>query len=104
MDGLVDPLVIETLLGAVGSGQWWRLVGAIIVALVAATRYVTADRFAVGVGEWISAVSALLGGIAAALLAGAVWWHALVIGLFVSSTGRGFWDRVRALLPKRGSA
>jgi hypothetical protein len=104
MDGIISPLVVDQLIGAAGAAQWWRLVGAILLAVIAVVRFVTRDRFAVVVGEWISAVSALVGGIAAALLAGTVWWHALIIGLLVSSSSRGFWDRIRSLLPKRPSA
>lgn len=98
---MIEESVFTTLVGAAGEGQIERLVGAILVSIVALVRYVTQDRFSLEVGSWISAVSALCGGVGAALLAGAVWWHALMIGLVVAPSSKGFWGRVRSLLPKR---
>jgi hypothetical protein len=100
---MIEQSVIETLIGAASEGRWERIVGSMLVVLVAAVRYVSRDRFSELVGEWISAVSALLGGIGAALLAGTEWWHALLIGLVVLPNSKGFWDRIRDLLPKRGN-
>jgi hypothetical protein len=98
---MIEQSVIDTLIGAASDGRWERILGSILVALVALTRYVTRDRFSELVGEWISAVSALLGGIGAALLAGTQWWHAVLIGLVVLPSSKGFWDRIRDLLPRR---
>lgn len=98
---MIDQAVIDTLIGAAEDGHIAQLVGAILLALVGLARSITRDRFTVGVGAWISAVSALLGGVGAALLAGTVWWHAIIIGLLVAPSSRGFWDRIRDLLPKR---
>jgi hypothetical protein len=98
---MIEENVINTLVGAASDGRWERILGSILVVLVALTRYVTRDRFSEHVGAWISAVSALLGGIGAALLAGTEWWHALLIGLVVLPSSKGFWDRIRDLLPKR---
>jgi hypothetical protein len=98
---MIEQNVIDTLIGAASEGRWERIVGSILVVLVTLTRYVTRDRFSQQVGEWISAVSALLGGIGAALLAGTEWWHAVLIGLVVLPSSKGFWDRIRDLLPER---
>lgn len=98
---MLDQSMIDTLIGAASDGRWERLIGAILLVLVALVRYVTRDRFSLETGQWISAVSALAGGVGAALLAGTVWWHALLIGLVVAPGSRGFWDRIRDLLPKR---
>jgi len=98
---MIEQSVIDTLIGATSDGRWERILGSILVILVGLTRYVTRDRFSTQVGAWISAVSALLGGIGAALLAGTAWWHALLIGLVVLPSSKGFWDRLRDLLPKR---
>ncbi len=100
---MIEQSVIETLIGAASEGRWERILGSILVALVALTRYVTKDRFSQQAGAWISAVSALLGGIGAALLAGTEWWHALLIGIVVLPSSKGFWDRIRDLLPPRGA-
>ena len=100
---MIEQSVIDTLIGAASEGRWERILGSILIALVALIRYVTRDRFSQQVGAWISAVSAILGGIGAALLAGAEWWHALLIGLVVLPSSKGFWDRIRDLLPKRGA-
>jgi hypothetical protein len=101
MDGITNQALIDLLVASAEDGQWWRLVGIVLVVLVGLVRFLTEKRFSAAVGRWTQAVSGVVRAWAAALMVGGVWWTALLVALFVSASSRTFWAQIRSLLPER---
>jgi hypothetical protein len=66
------------------------IVGAALLALTVFVRTYLEPKLEGAAQSWISAGAAWVGGIAALLVAGQVWWHALILGGLVSATSSGF--------------
>lgn len=98
---MLDEATIRTLIGAIEDGEYQQIVGYALLILTMFWRWLSADKFSDRAGRWISASTSFLSGIGVALAAGGVFWHALLIGVFVSPTSRGFWELIRGLLPNR---
>jgi len=104
MEGIITQDIINALVASAEAGQWWRLVGAILVALCALARFLVNGRLTDTVRGWVLAVVAVLWVWAGALMVGGRWWSALLMALFVSASSKEFWAKVRELLPKAPGA
>ena len=93
--------VLQTLIQSASGGQWGVLAGAILLVLVSVVRRITADRLVDPAAKWVSASSAMAAATAVSLMAGAVWWHAVILGCFGPVASDGFWRLVGSLIPRR---
>jgi len=100
MEGIITQDIINTLVASAEAGQWWRLVGAILVVLCALARFLVNGRLTDAVREWVLAVVAVSWVWAGALMVGGRWWSALLMAVFVSASSGKLWSKVRELLPK----
>ena len=100
---MVEQSILETLIGAVGDGEYGQVIGYVLLAVSAFVRFITEGRFTIAVHRWISTTASLVLGIGTGLAAGGEYWHAVLLGAFAAPTSRGFWELVRGLLPARPS-
>lgn len=96
---MVEESGLQQIFTLVEHGTWFQVLGAVLIAIVAAVRYLTRGRVKGGVEEWVSVSSALVGGVGSALLVGGPWYWALAVGVLVSPTSKGFWEKVRKSIP-----
>ena len=99
----INPSIIDRIVESAHDGEWTLFVGAVLLLLVITVRRITRGRLSDNTTAWISAVSALVAGISTAMIAGASWYYALLIGLFASGASDGFWTQINRLLPKKSS-
>lgn len=97
------------LVAAIESHQWQLVTALVLVGLVA-----LAGDVCVRAGvppramQVVSLIRGYVGGVAGALLAGGVWWHALIVGLAATGVSAGARDLIvdglRWLLSRQGVA
>jgi len=105
MDGVIEVSLLAQLFAAAEDASWSALVGLVLLVVVGLVRFITAGLEGRG-ADWASGVLGLAAGIGAALAAGGLWWHALLLGGLASSSSRGFWELMRGLIrrPRGGAA
>lgn len=93
-----DPSV---LIQAIEHGHWSEAAGGLLIALVSVARLYLEPRLEDPAAAWVSAVAGVLGAAAVALLAGAVWWHALLLALLAAGPSAGLWRLLASLVPSK---
>jgi len=91
---MIEETTLQTLLAAIRGGEVATLVGALLLAAVAVARRLVATRDLGRAEDWVSASAAVAAGVAVALLAGADWVAAVVLGVLAGPASAGLWDLV----------
>ena len=92
-----DPTILVT---AIEAGRWPEILGAALIVVVSLVRLYLAPRLeGLPAGDWVSAVAGILGGLGVALVAGAIWWHALIACVLGAGTSAGLWRLLAACVP-----
>ena len=91
---------LTPLLHAFERGEPGVLCGAILLVVVSLVRVHLDARLEKGAAkDWISAVSSVLGALGVALVAGGLWWHAVLLSLLAAPASSGLWRLVFGLFP-----
>lgn len=91
----------QTIVDALGSGRAELIAGAALLAVVSLLRLYLEPRLeGLRAGDWLSAVAGVAGACAVALLAGAVWWHAVLLSLLAAGPSAGLWRLLASLVPR----
>jgi hypothetical protein len=94
--------IVPTIVDAITGAHWSVLAGAILAVVLTVTRRILVAAPA-GTARWISAAAGVLSALSVSLLAGAVWWHALIACIVAAPASAGFWDLVGSAMPwKKG--
>ena len=91
---MIEETTINALLGAIREGDVQVLVGAALLVVVGVARRLVAARDLGKAEEWVSASAAVLAAVAVALLAGADWLGAVVLGVLAGPASAGLWHLV----------
>lgn len=96
-----DLGLVDRLLAAIDSGAPALIVGVCLLLIGALARRLTRGRVTEVVEAWVSMGAMVLSAVGAALLAGGVWWRAVVFGLASVAVSGGLWDLLDRVWPAR---
>jgi len=95
---MIEENTVMLLVEGIKTGDISVIIGLVIIALVAITRNAVLPELTGVSNQVVSSIAGALGGIAVLLVAGQIWWAALIVGLLAAPTSGGLIPLIRSII------